>query len=154
MLSEARDTAPPVYAHLSDETDWPWKGQLGFIDNQVDRSAGTIRARAAFAHPGYFLTPGQFGRIRIPASEKHIAILVPDSALVTDQSRKVVMTVSEDGTVEPKLVRPGPITDDGLRIIRSGLAPTDRVVINGLARVRPGAKVTPHPGQIETAARH
>jgi RND family efflux transporter MFP subunit len=151
MLGEARDTEPTVYAHLTDETDWPWKGQLSFLDNQVDRGAGTIRARATFTNPGYFLTPGQFGRIRIPASERHVAVLVPDSALVTDQSRKVVMTVSEDSTVAPKLVRPGPITDDGLRIIRSGLAPTDRVIINGLARVRPGAKVTPQPGQIETA---
>ena len=80
----------------------------------------------------------------------HIRIV---AAVVTDQSRKVVMTVQEDGTVEQKVVRPGPMTDDGLRIIREGLAPTDRVVINGLARARPGSKVTPQPGQIETAAR-
>jgi RND family efflux transporter MFP subunit len=153
LLNEARDAEPAVYAHLTDETDWPWKGQLNFVDNRVDRGAGTIRARATFANPGYFLTPGQFGRIRIPASERHVAILVPDSAIVADQSRRLVMTVKEDGTVEPKLVRPGPITDDGLRIVRSGLAPTDRVIINGLARVRPGNKVTPQPGQIETAAR-
>ena len=154
LLNEARDAEPVVYAHLTDEADWPWKGQLNFLDNQVDRGAGTIRARATFTNPGYFLTPGQFGRIRIPASERHVAILVPDSAIVADQSRKLVMTVKDDGTVEPKLVRPGPITDDGLRIIRSGLAPTDRVIINGLARVRPGAKVSPQPGQIETAAQH
>ncbi len=153
MLNEARETAPPVYARLTDETEWPRKGQLNFLDNQMDRGAGTIRARATFANPGYFVTPGQFGRIRIPASEQHVAILIPDGAVVTDQSRKLVMTVKEDGTVEPKVVRPGPMTDDGLRIIRSGLAPTDRVVINGLARARPGGKVTPQPGQIETAAR-
>jgi len=154
MLTEARDTAPPVYAHLTDETEWPWKGQLSFLDNQVDRGAGTIRARATFANPGYFVTPGQFGRIRIPASQQHVAILIPDGAVVTDQSRKVVMTVKEDGTVEPKVVRPGPMTEDGLRIIRSGLEPSDRVIINGLVRARPGGKVTPQPGQIETAARH
>jgi len=154
MLTEARDTAPPVYAHLTDETEWPWKGQLSFLDNQVDRGAGTIRARATFANPGYFVTPGQFGRIRIQASQQHVAILIPDGAVVTDQSRKVVMTVKEDGTVEPKVVRPGPMTEDGLRIIRSGLEPSDRVIINGLVRARPGGKVTPQPGQIETAARH
>jgi len=153
MLTEARDTSPPVYAHLTDETEWPWKGQLNFLDNQVDRGAGTIRARATFSNPGYFLTPGQFGRIRIPASQQYVAILVPDGAVVTDQSRKLVMTVKEDATVEPKVVRPGPMTDDGLRIIRSGLAPSDRVIISGLARVQPGNKVTPQPGQIETAAR-
>jgi RND family efflux transporter MFP subunit len=153
MLNEARETTPPVYARLTDETEWPWKGQLNFLDNQMDRGAGTIRARATFANPGYFCTPGQFGRIRIPASQQHVAILIPDGAVVTDQSRKLVMTVKEDGTVEPKVVRPGPMTDDGLRIIRSGLEPSDRVIINGLVRARPGAKVTPQPGQIETAAR-
>ena len=153
MLGEARETTPPVYARLTDETEWPWKGQLNFLDNQMDRGAGTIRARATFVNPGYFVTPGQFGRIRIPASQQHVAILVPDGAVVTDQSRKVVMTVKEDGTVEPKVVRPGPMTEDGLRIVRSGLEPSDRVIINGLVRARPGSKVTPQPGQIETAAR-
>jgi RND family efflux transporter MFP subunit len=151
-LDEARDTSSPVYVRLTDETEWPRKGALNFIDNQVDRGAGTIRARATFANPDFFVTPGQFGRIRIPASERHDAILIPDGAVVTDQSRKVVMTVQDDGTVVPKVVRPGPMTDDGLRIIRSGLAPTDRVIINGLVRARPGGKVTPQPGRIETAA--
>jgi RND family efflux transporter MFP subunit len=152
-LDEARDTSAPVYVRLTDEPEWPRKGLLNFIDNQVDRGAGTIRARATFANADFFVTPGQFGRIRIPASERHDAILIPDSALVTDQSRKVVMTVKDDGTVEQKVVRPGPMTDDGLRIIRSGLAPADRVIINGLVRARPGGKVTPQPGKIETAAR-
>jgi len=150
-LDEARDSSP-VYVRLTDETEWPRRGLLNFIDNQVDRGAGTIRARATFPNSDFFVTPGQFGRIRIPASERYNAILIPDGAIVTDQSRKVVMTVKDDGTVEPKVVRPGPMTDDGLRIIRSGLAPTDRVIINGLVRARPGAKVTPQPGKIETAA--
>jgi RND family efflux transporter MFP subunit len=150
-LDEARDSSP-VYVRLTDETEWPRRGLLNFIDNQVDRGAGTIRARATFPNSDFFVTPGQFGRIRIPASERYNAILIPDGAVVTDQSRKVVMTVKDDGTVEPKVVRPGPMTDDGLRIIRSGLAPTDRVIINGLVRARPGAKVTPQPGKIETAA--
>jgi len=150
-LGEARDSSSPVYVRLTDETEWPRKGSLNFVDNQVDRGAGTIRARATFPNPDFFVTPGQFGRIRIPASERHDAILVPDGAVVTDQSRKVVMTVQEDGTVAQKVVRPGPMTDDGLRIIRSGLATTDRVIINGLVRARPGGKVTPQPGKIETA---
>jgi RND family efflux transporter MFP subunit len=150
-LDEARDSSP-VYVRLTDETEWPRRGLLNFIDNQVDRGAGTIRARATFPNSDFFVTPGQFGRIRIPASERYNAILIPDGAVVTDQSRKVVMTVKDDGTVEPKVVRPGPMTDDGLRIIRSGLAPTDRVIINGLVRARAGGKVTPQPGKIETAA--
>jgi RND family efflux transporter MFP subunit len=149
-LRSTRDGKVAVYARLTDEKDWPREGILDFVDNQVDRGAGTIRARAVFPNPNYFVTPGQFGRIRIPGSEPYQALLVPDEALVTDQSRKVVMTVAADGTVVPKVVRPGP-TYEGLRIIRSGLEPDDRLVINGLLRARPGAKVTPQPGEIKLA---
>src|SRR6478672_2886921 len=99
-LDEARDSSP-VYVRLTDEMEWPRRGLLNFIDNQVDRGAGTIRARATFANSDFFVTPGQFGRIRIAASERYNAILIPDGAVVTDQSRKVVMTVKDDGTVEP-----------------------------------------------------
>jgi RND family efflux transporter MFP subunit len=151
-LDEAPGASPLVYVRLADEAEWPRKGQLNFVDNQVDRGAGTIRARATFSNPDFFLTPGEFGRIRIPASERYNAILIPDGAVVTDQSRKVVMIVKDDGTVEPKVVRAGPMTDDGLRIIRSGIAPTDRIIINGLVRARPGGKVSPQPGKIETVA--
>jgi RND family efflux transporter MFP subunit len=151
-LGETRGNSPVVYVRLADEKDWKREGVLNFVDNQVDRGAGTIRLRAEFSNPDFFLTPGQFGRIRIPGSEKYTAMLVPDAALVTDQSRKLAMTVAEDGTVVPKVVRPGPMTDDGLRIIRSGLAVNDRIVIDGLVRARPGGKVTPQPGNIETVA--
>ena len=151
-LGETRASSPVVQVRLADEKDWQREGVLNFVDNQVDRGAGTIRVRAEFRNPDFFLTPGQFGRIRIPGSEKYPATLVPDSAVVTDQSRKLVMTVKEDGTVVPKVVRPGPITDDGLRIIRSGLDPGDQVVVDGLVRARPGSKVTPQPGSIEAVA--
>ena len=151
-LGETRGSSPVVQVRLADEKDWKREGLLNFVDNQVDHGAGTIRLRAEFPNPDFFLTPGQFGRIRIPGSEKYPAALVPDSAVVTDQSRKLVMTVKEDGTVVPKVVRPGPITDDGLRIIRSGLAMGDQVVIDGLVRARPGSKVTPQPGKIEAVA--
>jgi len=148
-LQSTRGNSILVEAHLPDEKDWTLEGQLDFVDNQVDRSAGTIRARALFANPQLLITPGQFGRIRIPGSELYKALLLPDSALITDQSQKLVMTVSPDGTVVPKAVRPGPRYDPlGLRIIREGLEPTDKVIINGLMRARPGAKVTPEPGQI------
>jgi len=151
LIKSTRDSSVPVALHLNDEKGWPHEGKLNFVDNQVDRNSGTIRVRAQFPNPGYFLTPGQFGRIRIPGSEPYQAILVPDAAVVTDQSRKIVMVVRDDGTVEPKVVRTGP-TYDNLRIIRSGLAPTDRIVIDGLLRARPGAKVTPQPGKIELEA--
>ncbi len=147
-LMSTRDDPIPVEAQLIGDKDWTIKGRIDFVDNQIDRGAGTIRVRAVFPNPKYLITPGQFGRIRVPGSEPYQALLVPDSAVVTDQSRKILMTVRDDGTVEPKIVRPGP-TYQGLRIIRDGLAPTDRVVINGLVRARPGAKVTPQPGKID-----
>lgn len=148
-LQSTRD-AVPVFAKLRDEPDWPREGKLNFVDNQVDRSAGTIRVRAVFPNADGFLTPGQFGRIRLPGSERYKALLIPDSALLTDQSQKIVMVVNAEGVVSPKMVRPGPIYD-GLRIIRSGLDPQDKVIINGLLRARPGAKVTPQPGEIKGA---
>ena len=150
-LQDTRDNTVPVELHLTDEKGWPHKGQLNFVDNQVDRGSGTIRVRAVFPNSDLFLTPGQFGRIRVPASERYKAILVPDAALVSDQSRKLVMTVSDDNTIVPKVVRPGP-SHDGLRIVRDGLLPTDRIVIDGLMRARPGAKVTPQPGTITAEA--
>lgn len=140
----------PVDLRLMDETGWPHQGKLTFIDNQVDKNSGTIRARATLANPNNFIAPGSFGRIRMPASKPFEALLVPDSAVVTDQNRKLVMTVSADGTVVPKPVVPGPLVDN-LRAIRSGITAEDQVVINGLMRSRPGSKVTPQPGKIEPA---
>ncbi|EWY40561.1 hemolysin secretion protein D [Skermanella stibiiresistens SB22] len=150
LLLQQRDGGVKVQARLFDERDWPLEGHIDFIDNRVDRGAGTIRARAVFPNPNLMLTPGQFGRLRLPGSELYTATLLPDSAIVSDQSNKIVLTVAEDGTVVPKLVRPGPM-ENGLRIIRSGLDPDDRVIISGIVRARPGTKVTPQPGEIQAA---
>jgi RND family efflux transporter MFP subunit len=147
-LKSTRGGEVPVQLHLVDEDGWPHEGLMDFIDNQLDGRSGTIRARALFNNPDGLFTAGQFARVRIPGSELYTATLVPDEALVTDQSRKVVMVVKDDGTVQPKVVRVGP-SYQNLRIIRSGLEPTDRIVIDGLMRVRPGAKVTPEAGKIE-----
>jgi RND family efflux transporter MFP subunit len=150
MLSK-RDSDIPVEARLMDETDWTLKGKLDFVNNAVDRGSGTIRARAVFPNPDLLITPGQFGRIRIPGSEPHDAILIPDAAIVSDQSQKIVMTVAADGTVVPKPIRPGP-SYQGLRIVRSGLKGDETIIIDGLLRARPGAKVVPQPGKIEAQA--
>jgi RND family efflux transporter MFP subunit len=150
QLGAPRDAGTPAQARLDDEQDWPHVGKIDFVDNQVDRGSGTIRVRATFPNPDRFITPGQFGRLRLPASATHDALLIPDAAIITDQSRKVVMTVNAEGTVVPKVVQPGPMAD-GLRVIRSGLAADDRVVIDGLLRARPGGKVTPQAGQITPA---
>ncbi|HLC08925.1 MAG TPA: efflux transporter periplasmic adaptor subunit, partial [Methyloceanibacter sp.] len=96
-----------------------------------------------------FITPGQFGRVRVPMSQLKPTILVPDAAVVTDQSVKMLFTVSADGTVVPKPVELGPVTDDNLRIIRTGISADDSVIISGLLRARPGQKVTPNQGKIE-----
>ena len=88
---------------------------MNFVDNRIDPGSGTIRARAVLPNPDHFITPGQFGRLRIPGSNPYEAILVPDSAIVTDQSNRIVMTVAEDGTVVPKLIRPGPSQPGGLQ---------------------------------------
>jgi RND family efflux transporter MFP subunit len=148
-LPSTRDNKTLVAAHLVDEEDWPHQGTMDFVDNVVDRGSGTIRGRAVFPNREGLITPGQFGRIRIPGSPEYDAILVPDAAIMTDQSRRMVLTVDAEGTVQPKIVRPGPSQPGGLRIVRQGLEPQDRVIINGLIRARPGAKVTPKDGRIE-----
>lgn len=153
-VAEGRMSATPerpieVQGKLLDDAGWTLNGHIDFIDNQVDRGSGTIRVRAIFPNPDLQLTPGQFGRIRVPASDRYSAILVPEAALLNDQARKIVMTVAPDGTVVPKVVRAGPNRGPELRIIRSGLEPTDRVIINGLMRVRPGLKVAAQDGAID-----
>jgi RND family efflux transporter MFP subunit len=136
----------PVQLRLPDDKDWSLNGRLDFIDNQIDRGAGTIRARAVLVNKDHLLTPGQFARIRLPRTKPYDALLVPEAAVVTDQSRKIVMTVTEDGTVVPKPIVAGPVLD-GLQVVRSGLGPDDKVIVNGLMRARPGAKVTPQAAE-------
>lgn len=148
-LPSTRDNKTLVAAHLVDEEDWPHQGTMDFVDNVVDRGSGTIRGRAVFPNREGLITPGQFGRIRIPGSPEYDAILVPDAAIMTDQSRRIVLTIDAEGTVQPRIVRPGPSQPGGLRIVRQGLKPEDRIIINGLVRARPGAKVTPKDGRIE-----
>ncbi len=148
LMRSTRDNTVAVSLRLTDEKGWPHEGRMNFVENRVDRSSGTIRVRAVFPNPNLLFTAGQFGRIRIPGSEPYKAILVPDAAVVTDQSRKIVLTVNDENVVVPKIIRPGP-SYEGLRIVRSGLLPTDKVVINGLLRARPGSKVAPKPGTIE-----
>ncbi|HEY9566937.1 MAG TPA: efflux RND transporter periplasmic adaptor subunit [Thalassobaculum sp.] len=147
-LKPNREGDVSVNVRLFDEQGWARTGALNFIDNQVDRTAGTIRARATFANPGFFITPGQFGRLRLPGSELHPAVMIPDSAIVSDQSNKLVMVVAADGTVQPRVIRPGP-RELGLRIVRDGLGADDSIIIDGLLRARPGSKVTAQPGKIE-----
>jgi len=143
----SRDVQNPVAVRLADETEFKHEGRMNFVDNALNPRTGTIRGRAVFDNKDGFLTPGFFGRLRLFGGESN-ALLIPDSAIASDQSRKIVFTVADDGTVGTKLIELGPIVD-GLRVIRSGLAATDRIVIDGLQRARPGQKVTPQDGTIK-----
>jgi membrane fusion protein, multidrug efflux system len=143
----SRDVQNPVSVRLADETDYAHQGRMDFVDNALNAKTGTIRGRAVFENKDGLLTPGFFGRLRLFGGE-HEALLMPDSAIASDQSRKIVFTIAADGSVGTKLVELGPIVD-GLRVIRSGLAASDRIVIEGLQRARPGQKVSPEDGKIE-----
>jgi RND family efflux transporter MFP subunit len=147
----SRDVQNPVAVRLADETDFKHTGRMDFVDNVINPKTGTIRGRAIFDNKDGLLTPGFFGRLRLYGGETQ-AFLIPDSAILSDQASKIVFTVAEDGTVGIKKVELGPIVD-GLRVVRSGLAPKDRIVIEGLARARPGQKVKAEDGTIKAAAK-
>lgn len=140
-----------VQVRLQDETDYRWRGRLDFTDNGLDTRSGTIRLRAVVQNGRQFLTPGMFGNLRLSSGGTTAALLVPDSAVQTDQARKVVTVVGRDGSLAPKPVVTGPLID-GLRVIRSGLDPRDRVVISGAQLAMPGMKVQVRPGAIKAQA--
>ncbi len=148
----SRESSNPVRVRIGDETGWDRAGKMDFVDNQINTRSGTIRGRAIFDNSDGFLTPGTFGRLRLFGGETE-AFLVPDASIVSDQARKVIMTVGAEDKVVPKPVTLGPIVD-GLRVIRSGLSANDAVIIGGLANpfVRPGSKVVPSTGEIKPVA--
>src|SRR5437764_11280018 len=146
----SRDTANPVQVTLTGETKPSHDGKMDFIDNRLDVSTGTLRSRAVIPNKDLSILPGQFGRVRLIGSSPYEALLLPDTAIATDQSRKIVFVVKDEDTVEAKPVVLGPL-DDGLRVIREGLKAEDRVIVDGLQRARVGAKVTPHVAQAAPA---
>jgi multidrug efflux system membrane fusion protein len=140
--SNWRTARLPVYLGLANESGFPHEGRLDFVDNQVDPRTGTIRTRAVFSNRSRALTPGLFARVKLVGTEKMNATLVRDAAISTDQDRKFVLVVGPGDTLTYRPVVPGRLTD-GLRIVTSGLKPGERIVVNGLMRVRPGMKVAP-----------
>ncbi len=131
-----------VGVRLMDEEDFVHSGRMNFVDNRLDPNSGTITGRAAIPNPEGFLVPGLFGQIRLPARAPYEALLIPDTAILSDQASKIVMVVDGEGTVSQRTVELGPLEGD-LRVIRQGLSPEDRVVVAGVQRARPGGKVTP-----------
>jgi RND family efflux transporter MFP subunit len=138
----SRDAANPVLMGLANETDYPRRGAMVFVDNQVDPRTGTIRARASFENKDGFLTPGLFARVKLLGTNSYKAVLVDDRAIGTDQSQKFVYVVDAANKVVYRPVKVGRLTE-GLRIVLQGLQPGESVIVNGLQRVRPGVVVAP-----------
>ena len=145
--SGQRGKAPlPIHMALSRDRDFPHEGRLNFLDNQIDPETGTIRGRAVFRNTDGTLTPGLFVRLRLPGGGTYRGTLVQDRAIGTDLDKRFVYVVTADRTVQYRAVTLGPLVN-GLRVVRSGVVEGERVVVNGLQRIRPGVKV-----QVETVA--
>jgi RND family efflux transporter MFP subunit len=138
----SRNGSAQVALRLIDESDYAHEGRMDFVDNAIDRTSGTIRGRAVFANPNGAFTPGMFGRVRVPGSPPYTALLVPDSAVGTEQARKYVLVVDGENVVRQKYVTLGQMSGD-LRVVKDGLSIDDRIVVNGLMRARAGLKVNP-----------
>ncbi|MCC6946690.1 MAG: efflux RND transporter periplasmic adaptor subunit [Bradyrhizobiaceae bacterium] len=137
-----RGTSMQIELRLLDEQQFSHKGKIDFIDNVIEQASGTIRGRAVFENPKALFTPGMFARVRMPASAPFEALLVPDTAVGTEQVRKFVYVVDGENTVRQKYVTLGHL-ENGLRVILKGIDASDRIIVNGQMRARPGAKVTP-----------
>jgi len=142
----SRSTGVEVAVKLIDEPDFAHKGKMDFVDNVIERSSGTIRGRALLANPDGVFTPGMFGRVRIPGSPPYEALLLPDTAIGSEQVRKFVLVVDGENIARAKYVTLGQLVGN-LRVIKDGIAPDDRVIVNGLMRARPGTKVAPQEEQ-------
>jgi RND family efflux transporter MFP subunit len=138
----SRDVANPVQLALADENGFPHLGHVVFVDNEADAGTGTIRVRARFDNKRDLFVPGVFARVRLIASAPYQALLVPDAAVATDQSRRVVYVLGPGNVLEARQISLGPL-HDGMRVVRQGLKGDEEVVITGLTRVRAGRVVTP-----------
>jgi multidrug efflux system membrane fusion protein len=139
----SREIPNPVQVSLTGEAKPSHEGKMDFVDNRLDVSTGTLRSRALIPNKDLSILPGQFGRVRLIGSAPYEALLIPDVAIATDQTRKIVFVVKDDDTVEARPVVLGPL-DEGLRVVREGLKAEDRVIVDGIQRARVGAKVNPH----------
>jgi RND family efflux transporter MFP subunit len=142
--------ADKVKIALSDEAYFVREGTLDFVDNALNRSSGTIHARATIPNSDLLLIPGGFARVRVALSSPSPSLLVPDAAVLVDQSERIVLTAGPNNVVTPKQVQLGELRD-GLRVIRSGLASTDRVIIDGIPTALPGSKISPYTGSIQSS---
>ena len=147
--NEARSPTP-FFLALANEKNYPHEGQLDYIDNRVDETTGTITVRGIFPNQDDLLVPGLFARIRVPEPERQDALLVPEIALGRDQRGTYVLIANSEHVVEYRLLQVGPEIDGGLRVVEDGLRPEDWVIVKGIQRARPGAKVAPEQSDLET----
>jgi RND family efflux transporter MFP subunit len=140
--ASSRDARNPVLVGLADEGGYPHQGVMVFVDNALDPATGTIRGRALLDNHERQFTPGLFARVKLMGSGQYNAVMINDSAIGTDQSVRYVLVVGAGNKVEYRPVQLGPVID-GLRVVQSGLAPGETIVVNGLQRVRPGVQVQP-----------
>lgn len=134
----------PAWLGLDDEEGCPHEGVINFSSNQLNPNTATLTVRALFQNEDEFLTPGLFARIRVATTDKADRILIPDTAVGTDQTIKYVWALKPDNSVERRTLELGP-THEGLRIVRSGLTTEDRVIVSGIQFIRPGMTVDPQP---------
>src|SRR5262245_14955966 len=141
-IKSAREYKLPIFLGLIDEEGYPHEGTIDFVDNKVDPLTGTLRVRGTFPNPNRLLSAGLFVRLRVPIGDPYEALLIAEHALGTDQGRKFVYFVNEANEVVYRPVKLGAL-HDGLRVVEEGLKPDERIIVNGLQRVRPGVKVEP-----------
>lgn len=137
----------PIEMGLANETGFPRKGKVDFVDNVLRPDTGTIRARGVFENPDQLMAPGFFARVRIPGSGEYEALLIRDEAIGSDQGRSFVFVITADNIAEYRPVEVGPM-EDGLRIVRKGLKADERIVINGVVNIRDESLVIPEEGQM------
>ena len=145
-MTSARDRAIEVQLALADDAEFSLTGQVNFVDNQVSATTGTLRLRAEVENPRRLLAPGMFVRVKVPIGVAREAVLIPEEALGSDQGQRFVYVLNEKDEVQYRRIKTGQLTQ-GLRVVNDGLASSDRVIVTGLQRVRPGIKVAPKPHQ-------
>ena len=150
LRPSSRDIQSPVEVGFADEEGFPHRGNMDFVDNRLDPNTGTMIGRAVLSNPDLSLAPGLFARLRLVGSGEYRALLIPDAAIGTDQAQKFVYIVEADDTAQYRKVTVGPLID-GLRVVRSGLTATDRVVVSGMQRLKPDAMVVPEEQQINSS---
>lgn len=147
----AKGTSLPVHLGLADNDGYSTQGRIHSVDNRLDTTSGTIRVRAIFDNPDGRLVPGLYARIRLGSDTPREAVLIDDRAVGTDQDKRFVLVVGDENRTAYREVRLGKL-QEGLRVVEDGLKPGERIVVNGLQRVRPGDPVTPHPVAMEGSA--